>query len=157
MAPSLLFDLNGIDLERVEYDAAAVEQVLPHRGHMRQLDAVVHMADDFSCAVGYHDVRDDEFWVEGHVPGRPLYPGVMMIETAAQLSSFVMLSRIGKDAFLGFIGADDVRFRGQVVPGDRFCLLVKERKFNRRRFVSDAQGLVDGQIVFEAVIKGMPI
>lgn len=157
MAPSQLFDISGIDWQEVAFDADAVEQVIPHRGHMRMLDGVFHMADDFSRAVGYHDVRDDEFWVDGHIPGRPLLPGVLMIETAAQLASFVMLKRLGSDKFVGFVGTDDVRFRGQVVPGDRLLILVVEQKFSARRFVCATQGIVNGQIVFEAVIKGMPI
>jgi 3-hydroxyacyl-[acyl-carrier-protein] dehydratase len=157
MAPSLLFDINEFDLQKVSIDAEGVEKVIPHRGHMRMLDGVFHLADDFSHALGYHDVRNDEFWVEGHIPGRPILPGVMMIETAAQLASFVMLNRIGAHRFIGFTGTDNVRFRGQVVPGDRLYILVVELKFSPRRFVCASQGIVNGQIVFEATIKGMPI
>jgi len=157
MAPTLLFDISAIDLSRIQFDAAAIEQVNPHRGHMRQIDGIHLMADDLSYAVGYKDVRDDEFWVPGHIPGRPLLPGVLMIEAAAQLASFVTIKRLGEARFLGFIGADEVKFRGQVSPGSRLLLLVKELKFSKRRFVSAAQGLVDGSLVFEGKISGMAI
>ena len=124
---------------------------------MRLLDGVIHVNEDWSEAVGVKEVRDDEFWVAGHVPGRPLMPGVVMLETAAQLASFVTINRLGNDNFLGFTGADAVKFRGQVVPGDRMILLTKELKFSPRRFVCDVQGLVNGVLVFEGRVKGMAI
>ena len=157
MAPVLLFDLSGIDLDQVQYDTAAVERIIPHRGDMRLLDGVIHVNEDWSEAVGVKEVRDDEFWVAGHVPGRPLMPGVVMLETAAQLASFVTINRIGKQGFLGFTGADAVRFRGQIVPGDDMILLTKELKFSPRRFVCAVQALVNGSIVFEGQVKGMTI
>lgn len=157
MAPTLLFELDGLDLDTVQYDTPAVEAVLPHRGHMRQLDEVVWMSPDMMQALGRKFVTDDEFWVDGHIPGRPLFPGVLMIETAAQLASFVSLHRLGDGRFFGFLGAENVRFRGQVVPGDVMLFLVNEVKFSRRRFVCDCQGIVDGKIVFEATLTGAAI
>lgn len=157
MAPTLLFDYTSIDLDQPQYDAAAVEATNPHRGDMRHLDAVAWMSDDQKLAIGVKDVGDDEFWVAGHIPGRPILPGVLMIEAAAQLASFVASERLGHDKFIGFLGADSVRFRGQVVPGDRLVMLIEELKFSRRRFVCAAQGIVAGQIVFEAQITGAAI
>jgi 3-hydroxyacyl-[acyl-carrier-protein] dehydratase len=157
MAPSLLFDLTNIDLDHVRYDTAAVEQALPHRGHMRLLDGVNYIDDQHIHGIGFKDVRDDEFWVAGHIPGRPLMPGVLMLETAAQLACFLTIQRVGNDRFLGFTGAESVKFRGQVVPGDRLVILAKESKRHPRRFVSAVQALVNGKIVFEATVKAMPI
>ena len=68
---------------------------------------------------GYRDVRDDEFWVRGHIPGRPIFPGVLMIETAAQLVGYYAMSKMPSQGFLGFGGVEDVKFRGTVVPGQR--------------------------------------
>jgi len=108
-------------------------------------------------AVAWRDVRDDEFWVPGHIPGRPLFPGVLMIEAAAQLASFMVLRRLPDHDFLGFAGVDDVKFRGQVVPGDRLYVLMEQTEFRRRRCICNTQGLVRGEIVFEATITGMPM
>ena len=157
MAPSLLFDLADIDLTEVRYDGEAIEAVIPHRGQMRLIDGVFWADETWTLGVGYRDVRQDEFWVEGHIPGRPLMPGVIMLETGAQLASFVSMNRMGKDKFLGFTGADNVKFRGQVVPGDRLIMLVKETRLNPRRFVSAVQGMVNGSIVFEGTVKAMAI
>ena len=59
--------------------------------------------------------------------------------------------------FVGFIGCDGVKFRGQVVPGQRLYLLGKEVQIKPRRFICDVQGVVDGTLVFEGTIMGMPI
>ncbi|MEX0887068.1 MAG: 3-hydroxyacyl-ACP dehydratase FabZ family protein [Phycisphaeraceae bacterium] len=157
MAPELLFDISGIDIDGVMFDAEAIEQVNPHRGGMRLLDAISYLSDDHVRLVAYRDVRADEFWVPGHIPGRPVFPGVLMIEAAAQLASFSCLRRMPGESFMGFAGVDQVKFRGQVVPGDRLYVLCDQTEFRRRRCVCKAQGLVDGQLVFEGVITGMPM
>ncbi len=148
-----------MDLSQTVASKERIEEINPHRGHMRLLDQVVWMNEDATCGVGVKRVRDDEFWVQGHVPGRPLLPGVLMIEAAAQLCSF--LQGVGPRAepseFMGFIRCDDVVFRGQVVPGDTLYLLAKEISSRRRRFTSKTQGIVDGRLVFEGTITGMVI
>src|SRR5439155_20441440 len=98
-----------------------------------------------------------EFWVPVHLPGRPLLPGVLMIEAAAQMASYMSLRRSSGVKFMGFAGARDVKFRGQVVPGDRLILIGKEADFRPRRWICDAQGLVNGTLVFEATIVAMPM
>ena len=109
--------------------------------------------------LGVKHVRDDEFWVAGHIPGRPLMPGVLMIEAAAQLCSLLQRTahKTRRSSFLGFTRCDDVAFRGQVVPGDTLYLLAKEISYHPRRFVSAAQAITNGQLVFEATITGMVI
>jgi len=156
MAPSLLFDLSSIDLDAVVFDAAAIEKINPHRGHMRLLDAVVWKKDENLEMLGYHDVRHDEFWIAGHFPDRPLFPGVLMVEAGAQLASVNYLIRHDDLDFMGFAGINDVRFRGQVKPGDRLWLLAKMIENRKKRSISMLQGVVDGTLVFEGTIKGMP-
>lgn len=156
MAPTSLFDLSGINLDQVQFDAAAIEATNPHRGHMRLIDGIIHMPPEMDRVVAFKDVRADEFWVPGHIPGRPLLPGVLMIEAAAQVASFVFLRRMPGVKFLGFSGVDNVKFRGQVVPGDRLILLGKEVETRPRRIICEGQGWVRGTLVFEARITGMP-
>ncbi len=159
MAPRALFDLTTFDPGIVKFDAAAIEAVNPHRGAMRLLDGVYWCDDDWTRAAAYKDVRPDEFWVPGHIPGRPLMPGVLMIEAAAQLASFVISHYLkkGEGGFIGFVGCDEVKFRNQVVPGDRLVILAEKVKFSSRRYICATQGWVGDNLCFEATITGMAI
>ena len=155
MAPQLLFDLSGIDLHHDVYDTAAIEAINPHRGVMRLIDGVVYECGERTNYVAYKQIGLDEFWVEGHIPGRPIFPGVLMLEAAAQVASFITLKKLDEPAFMGFAGIDDVKFRGQVKPGDRLIILAHEVENRRRRSICATQGIVDGNLVFEATIRGM--
>lgn len=136
-----------------------IRKMIPQRFEMQQLDGILRFDPDNGIAIGFKDVSDNEFWVRGHIPGRPLMPGVIMCEAAAQLCSFYhkMLSPDAMDKFLGFGGMDNVRFRGTVVPGDRLVIVVKSTKFDSRLKVFDAQGLVGSKMVFEARISGIEV
>lgn len=157
MASKLLFDLEGMDLDAVAVSADEVGRLNPQAGDMRHLDHVIWLNDDVTLSLGVKHVRDDEFWVPGHIPGRPLLPGVIMVEAAAQLCSIMYLKKAKPPGFLGFTRIDDVIFRGQVLPGDTLYLLASEVSMAPRRFVSKAQGVVNGSLVFEGQITGMPI
>jgi len=147
-------ELDKLDLNHIVADHDKIYSILPHRYEFERLTAIVHM-DDMSVA-GYHDVGHDEFWVKGHIPGRPLFPGVMMIETAAQLVSYhALVHTSGRSGFLGFAGVDGVKFRDSVLPGQRLVMLAKMVEFRPRRCTADTQGFVDGKMVFEGRITGM--
>lgn len=155
MAQDLIVDLAGVNLNGLMHGKEDLDKDLPQTGHMRHCDGIIWTNHDFTHAVGYKDVRKDEFWVEGHIPGRPLLPGVMMIEASAQMASFLNTRSGRVQGFLGFTRCDDVSFRGQVVPGDRLYLLAKMIDCNRRRFVCHCQGVVNGKLVFDGKITGM--
>jgi 3-hydroxyacyl-[acyl-carrier-protein] dehydratase len=108
--------------------------------------------------VGYKDVRFDEFWVRGHMPGYPLMPGVLMCEAAAQLVSYFIISQhvIAGD-FLGFGGLENVRFRSPVHPGARLVLIGKALRVNRRQTTFNVQGFIGDTMVFEGDIIGVPL
>lgn len=151
----LLLDLAPIDFSGIAVSAEEVGRINPQCGDMRQLDHVIWMNDDASETLGVKQVRDDEFWVPGHIPGRPLMPGVLMIEAAAQLSSILYHCKTNEQRFVGFTRCDDVAFRGQVVPGDTLYLLAKELSFRPRRFICATQAIVNDRLVFEGRITGM--
>lgn len=157
MPPALLLNFDEIDLNKIAYDVDAIEKVNPHRFEMRQLDAIVYFNAEKNVILGYKDLTENEFWVRGHIPGRPLMPGVLMVEAAAQLASFFAKLVSGEDRFLGFGGIEDVKFRGQVSPGQRLYLLGKFLEKRPRRFKMAAQGVSDNQLVFEGTVIGMPM
>src|SRR5690349_5215021 len=154
MPPQLLFDLSGIDLNHLAYDQEAIRKINPQRGAMEHLNGIVHMDIERNEIIGYKDVRDDEFWVPGHIPGRPLLPGVIMIEAAAQLASFFSHYVCGWEGFIGFGGVEDVKFRSMVMPGSRLYILGERSWIRHGRICCNTQGLVNGNLVFEGKIIG---
>ena len=104
---------------------------------------------------GYRDVKADEFWVRCHIPGRPIFPGVLMIETAAQMVSYYVMSLNPDKGFMGFGGVDDVKFRGVVEPGHRLIMVGKLIEYRPRRCIGATQGYVDGKLVYEGTITGL--
>ena len=155
MPSELLFELDGIDLTTEKLGRQDIARLLPHRGDIAMLDAIIWHDDACDLGLAIHHVRDDAWWCEGHIPGRPIMPGVLMVEAGAQLASVLYYKRCTRDWFAGFTHIDGVRFRGQVVPGDNLYILCRAVKFQERRFITDIQGVVDGEIVFDGNITGM--
>src|SRR5580658_8765811 len=103
MPPTVNFDPASLDLNRVVADHTAILRVNPQRFEMEQLTAIVHIDTQEHLIAGYKDVRDDEFWVRGHMPDYPLMPGVLMCEAAAQLCSYyVVTCGLLQGDFIGF-------------------------------------------------------
>jgi len=111
--------------------------------------------------VAFRDASMQDFWVRGHIPGRPIMPGVLICECAAQSCSYFYGRGANPDTkgrFLGFAGLDAVRFRGQVLPGDRLIMVAKVRGDMKARICSfDCQGFVKDHMVFDGTINGVII
>ena len=160
MPPEAHFDPAALDLGRVLADRAAIRRVNPQRFELEQLDAIVLLDPERHLVAGYKDVRADEFWARGHFPGRPVLPGVLMCEAAAQLCSYYAVTQhlLGAgDSVLGFGGMDGVRFRGVVRPGDRLVLVCKGKRMRRQMSIFNVQGFVGGAMVFEGDVIGVPL
>ena len=157
MASTPMLDLNELDLSRIVVDRERIYSRLPHRHEFMQLDAIVYLDVKAGLAVGLRHIRNDEFWVKGHIPGQPIMPGVLMLETAAQMAAYLSHEVQPDDRFLAFGGLEDVRFRSAVFPPATMYIIEKVIEVRPRRTVCDAQGFVDGKLVFEARIIGMPL
>jgi 3-hydroxyacyl-[acyl-carrier-protein] dehydratase len=159
MPPALLFDLTQIDLTaKPIFDKEAIGRVNPQRFEMQQLDGVLWCDKERMLVLGYKDVTEGEFWVRGHIPDRPLMPGVIMVESAAQLLSFFVNEVLGEHTFIGFASIDSAKFRATVQPGQRLLLLGKITKFRPgRKYDAYIQGLVNNTMVFETEVSGMAV
>ena len=155
MPPQPLFDLSKIDTNNIVVDKEGIYAINPHRFEFQQLDGIYYFNPPSGDLAGFRNVRDDEFWVRGHIPGRPIFPGVLMMETAAQLVSYYVMSQNPDGGFLGFSGVDDVKFRGEVVPGQQIIMLGKMLEIRKRKCVGATQAYVDGKLVYEGKITGM--
>ncbi|MDN3511169.1 MAG: beta-hydroxyacyl-ACP dehydratase [Candidatus Jettenia sp.] len=157
MAQDILADLSTLNLNTPIVDIESIRTIIPHRYEMEQLNGILKFDMEQGIIVGYKDISNNEFWVRGHIPGRPLMPGVIMLEAAAQLCTYYYKQVTKDDRFLGFGGIDKVKFRGKVIPGDRLILIAKNKELRSRRAIFDTQGVVDGKLVFEGIIIGMVV
>lgn len=162
MPPPLLFDLSPIDLEaKPIFDRKAICKVNPQRFEMQQLDGILWYDKEKHQILGYKDVTENEFWVRGHIPGRPLMPGVIMVEAGAQLSSFFLKQVYEEEGFIGFAGIEGTKFRLTVEPGKRLYLLGHITKYKRRKRTTHVttaiQGVIEGAIAFETLVSGMGV
>ena len=159
MPPRALIPLETIDVDRAIADIEAIRKINPQRYEMEQLSRIVHYDPEAGAVAGVLDVADEPFWARGHIPGRPLMPGVIMIEAAAQRCSWAVRQVYDPEEygerFFGFGGIDDVKFRGTVFPGQQMIILGAKHEVRPRRAVFATQGWVEGRMVFEAKITGM--
>ncbi|NNJ24201.1 3-hydroxyacyl-ACP dehydratase FabZ family protein [Alienimonas chondri] len=159
MPPPSLYDFSKYDFDNPLYGLNDVLEVNPQRFEMLQLHGVVHVDREEHGAIGFLDLKEDDFWCRGHFPGYALMPGVLQCEAAAQLAGFYArkFKVLGGD-FVGFGGMQNVRFRRPVRPPCRLVLCVKTTSLRPGRRASfDLQGFVDGKMVFNGEMIGVPI
>ena len=157
MPPALIMDISRLNLNAIAIDKEAILKHNPQRYEMQQLDGIIMCDKEQHLIVGFKDVTQDEFWVRGLIPDRPLMPGVIMIEAAAQLTSFYYKEVIGYRGFVGFAGVTDTSFRSTVEPGTRLYMVAKGLKVRSRLFVCQVQGIANGNLIFDTTISGAPV
>ena len=158
MASQPLIDLASIDLDRVVATRDEILSKLKQRHEFAMLDGIVHRDQEAGLIVGFKEIRADDWWAAGHIPGRPIFPGVLMIESGAQLCSYDFLLRSeGEERFIGFGGLNDTRFRGIVEPDCRMLFVARPHRVRSTMFTYLCQGLVEGRLVFEAEVIGVAL
>ncbi len=139
-----------------ELDSAGVMRLLPHRYPFLLVDRI-HSIDGDDSAVGVKNVTANEPHFTGHFPGKPVMPGVLIIEALAQTAGAICLNKVadGKPSLVYFMTIDNAKFRRPVVPGD--CLELHVRKLKNRGNIWKyaCEAIVDGAKVAEAEITAM--
>jgi len=127
-----------------------IMEIIPHRYPFLLVDRVLEL-DPGKRAVGIKNVSVNEPFFQGHFPGYPVMPGVLIIEAMAQVGAVAVLSLPDlKDKLALFAGIDGARFRRQVVPGDQIRLEVEIIKFKGPIGKGRGVATVDGQVAAEA-------
>lgn len=158
MPPPNILDLSAVDPSRVLYSREQIYERLPQKFEFAQLDGIYHLDKKAGTVAGFRDVRPDEWWCRGHMPDNPIFPGVLMMESAAQIAAFAQLHVMPVEgAFMGFGGMDNAKFRGSVIPPSRIDFVGKMIEARSRRFVCDVQAYCNDTMVFEGRITGMPL
>ncbi|MGB7288345.1 MAG: 3-hydroxyacyl-ACP dehydratase FabZ [Salaquimonas sp.] len=144
----------GID--RIEI--SELFKLLPHRYPFLLIDRIEQIVGDES-AVGIKNVTFNEPHFNGHFPGEPIMPGVLIVEAMAQTAGAISAKAHsgGQRKLVYFMTIDETRFRQPVVPGDRLELHVKKTKQRGQIFKFDCQAMVDGKKVAEAKIGAMMV
>jgi 3-hydroxyacyl-[acyl-carrier-protein] dehydratase len=134
-----------------------IMEMIPHRYPFLMIDKVIDVMPGQS-AIGIKNVTINEPFFNGHFPGKPVMPGVLLIEAMAQTSAVLVVETLGKEAegkLVYFMSIDEAKFRKPVVPGDTVHIRVDKEQSRRNVWKFDCVATVDGTRVAEANICAM--
>ncbi|XHU95553.1 MAG: 3-hydroxyacyl-ACP dehydratase FabZ [cyanobacterium endosymbiont of Rhopalodia gibba] len=136
---------------KTTFTVQEIQELLPHRYPFALVDRIIDYVPR-EKAVGIKNVTINEQFFTGHIPARPIMPGVLIIESMAQVGGVILtLLPEMKGQFFAFAGIDKVRFRLPVVPGDQLVMTVELLSFKRNRIAKmKGQSVVDKQVVTQA-------
>ncbi len=136
-------------------DVREIREYLPHRYPFLLVDRVVELVEGESI-VAYKNISVNEEVFNGHFPQSPVFPGVMILEALAQASGILGFKTMNKKPEDGsiylFAGVDDVRFKRQVIPGDRLTLESRVVSVKRGIWKFECKATVDGALAAAAII-----
>ncbi|MEA3289119.1 MAG: 3-hydroxyacyl-ACP dehydratase FabZ [Campylobacterota bacterium] len=141
-------------------DVVEIQKILPHRYPFLLVDRITDMIEGESIT-GYKNVSISEPVFEGHFPGHPIYPGVMILEGMAQAGGILALKSSGlseeelQKKVIYFMSIDKAKFRNPVKPGDRLEYRISIIKLRKNLIVLDGKAYIDDVLVSEAELKAM--
>jgi 3-hydroxyacyl-[acyl-carrier-protein] dehydratase len=132
---------------KTTFTVEEIRQLLPHRYPFALVDRIIDYVPG-QKAVGLKNVTINEPFFPGHIPSRPLMPGVLIVESMAQVGGVILTQLPGmKGKFFAFAGIDKTRFRRPVVPGDQLIMTVELLSFKMNKIAKmQGEARVDGQL-----------
>ena len=143
--------------EVTDADLDLIQRIIPHRFPFLLIDKVRDIVIHKSC-IGIKNVTFNEPQFQGHFPGMPIFPGVMIIEAMAQTSGILVglsMDLVDKGAKVFFMGVDGVKFRRKVVPGDVLELHVTALRGGGRVWKFEGRAMVGQELACEATFSAM--
>ncbi len=140
-----------------DMDTIRLMEVIPHRYPFLMIDRLVDIIANVS-ATGIKNVTVNEPYFQGHFPGQPVMPGVLIIEAMAQTSAALVVHSMGSHAegkLVYFMSIESARFRKPVVPGDTLNVHVTKERSRGNVWKFSAEAKVDGAVVAEATYAAM--
>jgi beta-hydroxyacyl-ACP dehydratase FabZ len=137
-------------------DARAIQDLLPHRYPFLLVDRIIELVPK-ERIVGIKQVTMNEQFFQGHFPGAPVMPGVLIVEALAQVGAILALREIEDrhNKLVLFSGINNARFRRPVVPGDTLTLEVTALRIGSRVQRMRGEAKVDGQLVADAELMSI--
>ncbi|MEW5765735.1 MAG: 3-hydroxyacyl-ACP dehydratase FabZ [Acidobacteriota bacterium] len=134
-------------------DVVEIQRILPHRYPFLLVDRILEI-DPGKRIVGIKNVTVNEEFFLGHFPGKPVMPGVLIVEAMAQVGGVLLLKDMPdrENKLVLFAGIDEARFRRPVVPGDQLRFEVEVLRLKSSTCKLQGKAYVDGNLVAEAVI-----
>ncbi len=153
-----LVDLSTLNLEHDVMAEEELRALLPHRHEFQLIDGVCHLDLTEGLIVTYKVWDENPWWARGHVPGRPLMPGVLIAEGGAQTASLLMKKggNCAPERFIPLGGLEDVRFRGQILPSSKVYWVSRVGTQSGSRLAKyPAQAFCNGKLVMEMQLLGV--
>jgi 3-hydroxyacyl-[acyl-carrier-protein] dehydratase len=134
-------------------DTNGIQKILPHRYPFLMVDAVLEM-ERFKRIVGIKNVSINEGFFQGHFPGKPIFPGVLIIEAMAQTGGLLLLLEVPdrENKLLYFVAVDEARFRRPVLPGDQLRIEVTVLSWRTTFCKLRGAATVNGELAAEATL-----
>jgi len=138
----------------MELSTLDIMRLLPHRYPFLLVDRIVEFVKGEQI-VGVKNVTINEPFFQGHFPGHPIMPGVLILEAMAQVGGVfaILAEEVGENQVPYFVGIDKAKFRQPVLPGDVLILALELQKVRRGIYYFLGQATVDGKLVAEAELK----
>jgi UDP-3-O-[3-hydroxymyristoyl] N-acetylglucosamine deacetylase/3-hydroxyacyl-[acyl-carrier-protein] dehydratase len=137
--------------EGIVFDINAIQKILPHRYPFLLVDKIIHLELN-KKVIGVKSVTINEPFFQGHFPGQPIMPGVLIVEAMAQVGGIMLLNSLenGEDKLVYFMQLKNVKFRKPVVPGDQLIMEADMVQQKGRVVVMKTKAFVDNKLVCEA-------